>query len=88
MNKRIGIKLCAAAVFAALGCLTQFAAAQAQPGKLSAQQIAAIRHQLASRPMIHGGGAPLTDPSNGMTVVTPLSATALATTLLGSGVTL
>lgn len=75
----------ATALFAAAAFLAELAGAQSLPAKLSADQIARIR---VSRRMVHVGGAPNSDPSNGMVIVTPASATALATTLLGAGVTL
>src|ERR1035441_10571487 len=75
--------LCAAAVL-----LVHFAAAQSLSAKLSPSQIEALRRARGSRAIVHTGGGPFSDPSNGMTIAPGISATALATTLLGSGVTL
>ena len=78
----------ATALFAAAAFLAELAGAQPTRGKLSENQISALIHLRASRSMVHGGNGPYLDPPNGMTVVTPVSATTLATTLLGAGVTL
>jgi hypothetical protein len=78
----------ATALFAAAAFLAELAGAQPSRAKLSENQIAALIHLRASRSLVHGGGKPYLDPPNGMTVVTPVSATTLATTLLGAGVTL
>ena len=86
VSRYLGMR--AAACFAAVAFLAQFAAAQSLSPSLSASQNAAAHHLRVARPMVHVGGPRVADPSNGMTIVTPLSATALATTLLGSGVTL
>lgn len=78
----------ATALFAAATLLAELAGAQPTRAKLSENQISALIHLRASRSMVHGGNGPYLDPPNGMSVVTPVSATTLATTLLGAGVTL
>jgi hypothetical protein len=64
--------------------VSPFASAQSAKVKLSQSQLKAR----VSRAMEHHSGTPGADPSNGMTVTTPATATALATALLGSGVSL
>ena len=64
--------------------IPQFAAAQPSAPKRPGGQT----RGRASLPKAHSPGSPSGDPSNGMIIVTPATATALATALLGPGVTL
>jgi hypothetical protein len=78
----LGIRGVLAAGLLAASIFSPWAASAQTPAAMAARR-GNVRHNAVRAP-----GAPPTDPPNGMVVTTPVSATAMATALLGSGVTL